>query len=98
MGLVNYISQFCPCLSEIAAPLTELTGKETFRWIATQQAAFEQVKNLADETPVLKPLDYDSSDPIYLVSDAFTIRTGVWDWSRTHCHVMPNRGHVLVVT
>ena len=37
---VNYISQFCPELASIMAPLTELTGDKPFQWTSLQEKVF----------------------------------------------------------
>ena len=52
------------------APLTELTGDKPFQWTSLQEKAFNQTKSLADQTPILIPLDYKSVNPIFLFTDA----------------------------
>ena len=45
LGLTNYYRKFIPSFSEIAAPLTDLTGKDVpFRWTEREQCAFELLK------------------------------------------------------
>jgi transposase InsO family protein len=45
LGLTNYYRRFIPSFSEIAAPLTDLTGKDVpFSWTEREQFAFELLK------------------------------------------------------
>jgi transposase InsO family protein len=45
LGLTNYYRRFIPSFSEIAAPLTDLTGKDVpFCWTEREQLAFELLK------------------------------------------------------
>ena len=70
-GLVNYIGQFIPGLSESSSALSGLTKKEVkFKWEPVHQQAFDNIKRLTKNTPICKPIDYDSPDPIMLVADA----------------------------
>jgi len=70
-GLVNYIGQFIPGLSEWSSVLSGLTKKDVkFKWESVHQEAFDNIKRLAKNTPICKPIDYDSPDPIMLVADA----------------------------
>src|SRR4051812_36723669 len=54
LGLCNYYCWFIQDYSKIAAPLTDLTHKDTpFNWTTTTQEAFEQLKHCMATTPVL---------------------------------------------
>ena len=45
LGLVNFYRHFVPQFADMAAPLTDLTGKNIrFKWESKQQHAFETVK------------------------------------------------------
>jgi hypothetical protein len=78
-GMVNYISQFIPHIATITAPLTELSGS-TAEWLWTdlQEAAFLAVKRAAEEHKVLRPIDYNKPDTIWLFTDASPTGTGAW--------------------
>ena len=70
-GLVNYIGQFIPGLSEWSAVLSSLTKKDVkFNWETVHEEAFQNIKRLAKNTPICKPIDYDDPDPVMLVADA----------------------------
>ena len=70
-GLVNYIAEFIPRLTNYSSVLSDLTrkGKE-FKWEGKHQQAFDTIKLLAKSTPVYRPIDYDNPDPIFMVADA----------------------------
>ena len=53
-GMTQYFSKFLPQLSEVQAPLRELTQKNVqWAWESTQQEAFEKLKRMACDPPVL---------------------------------------------
>ena len=54
LGFTGYYRRFVPNYSELAKPLTELTKKGVpFKWTASQQAAFEKLRDLLAEIPLL---------------------------------------------
>jgi hypothetical protein len=70
-GLINYIGQFIPGLSHWSTVLSRLTKKNVvFKWGPEQQEAFDNIKRLACNTPICKPINPNSTDPIMLVADA----------------------------
>lgn len=69
IGMVNYLSRFCPKLSMIIKPLRELTCQSMeFLWSKTHQDAFEESQKLIAQSPVLKYFDVKS--PVILQVDA----------------------------
>ena len=68
LGMANYISKFAPSLANITAPLRLLLhDKVEFLWDAPQQRAFEEVKSVIINSPVLG--FYNLSEPLTLKSD-----------------------------
>ena len=54
MGFVGYYRRFCSDFATIARPLNVLSSKETkFQWGVPEETAFQQLKTLLIETPVL---------------------------------------------
>jgi len=47
-------------------------------WIHTYQKSFELINQMLSTNPAVRPLNYESSDPIFLVTDASLIGTGAW--------------------
>jgi len=77
-GMVNYIWRFIPHIATITAPLTELSGNAEWLWTDLPEAAFEAVKRAADKDQVLRPIDYNKPDMIWLFTDSSPTGTGAW--------------------
>lgn len=69
LGMVNYLSRFLPQLSEVCEPLRKLIHKDnSWAWQHPQEAAYNKIKQLVAEPPVLK---YFSTDrPVTIQCDA----------------------------
>ena len=74
LGLVQYLRKFVKHLASFSAVLTPLTSKEAeaapFVWTREHQAAFAGIKTVITSLPCLTTIDYNSSDPIYVTTDA----------------------------
>ena len=69
--MVNYLRIFCPNLAVIAGPLSELQGEtKRFRWTELHEESFKQCKEIIQSNRILKPINYELGEPIYLVTDA----------------------------
>src|SRR5579859_1746465 len=67
---LNYIGQFIPGLSHWSTVLSHLTKKNViFHWGKEQQEAFDNIKRLTRNTPICRPIDPDSPDPVILIAD-----------------------------
>ena len=54
-GFVNYLAKFLPRMAEVLGPIQQLTRKDVpWQWQHEQEAAFEKVKELLTEAPLLK--------------------------------------------
>src|SRR5712675_831467 len=53
LGFCNFYRRFIKGFSKIAKPMTELTGKQEWRWGQEQKVAFSKLKNLILARPVL---------------------------------------------
>lgn len=77
MGFVNWIRKFIPEISTNALILNRLTTKTArFHWTQTQQEAFDNIKNTIKNVQPLKNIDYESPDPIWLITDSSNTGTG----------------------
>lgn len=75
LGLVGYYRGFCRNFSEVVAPLTDLLKtRVTFVWSFSCQQAFERVKSLLCEAPVLAAPRFDR--PFALQVDASHVGVG----------------------
>jgi len=58
LGSIQYLAKFLPMLSEVETPLREQTRKEVlFHWDKPQAAAFQKLKDMCCEAPVLAYYD-----------------------------------------
>ena len=68
-GFVNYLSKFLPQLADIMEPLRRLTRKDTeWTWSEEQDKAFNEVKRLVSQAPVLSY--YQPDQPLSIQCDA----------------------------
>jgi len=58
MGMVNYLNKFSKCLAEYSIPIYGVIGsKSEWHWGLDQIEAFEKIKKVLSETPVLCAFD-----------------------------------------
>ncbi|KAK3729275.1 hypothetical protein QZH41_000300 [Actinostola sp. cb2023] len=68
-GAVNYLAKFLPKLSQVMAPIRQLTHKDVeWHWDAVQDRAFEEIKQLVTQAPVLAY--YDPQKELVIQCDA----------------------------
>ena len=69
LGFINYLAKFLPKISEVAQPLRDLTqANAQFIWSRQHDKAFEDMKKLVIQHPVLKY--YDIGEEVTLQVDA----------------------------
>ena len=69
MGMINYLNQFSAVMSQISDPLRQLMKKEVpFVWQPEHQKAFQELKQVITEAPVLAY--YDQNKENVIQSDA----------------------------
>lgn len=69
LGMVNFISKFTPRVSDVTAPLRELTKKDIeFHWTETQETAFNNLKDQLANSETLQY--YDVTKSVTLQVDA----------------------------
>ncbi|KAE8237293.1 hypothetical protein A4X13_0g8842 [Tilletia indica] len=78
LGLVQYLAQFFPNLTNMTGPISKLTHKgQPFEWGPLQTECLAQLQRAASKAPILKPIDpAHNNDPIFVVSDASTSGVG----------------------
>ena len=76
VGLINYVASFLPDISAYVAPMQSMVKNGTpFFWRPLHDRCFEMIKRVCYKTPILKPVDYKSGLPIWVICDAS--KTGV---------------------
>lgn len=71
LGLIGYYRSFIPNFSMIASPISDLTKKflpTIVKWTDVHQEAFERLKELITQEPILKIPDFNKT--FYLQTDA----------------------------
>ncbi|MES9883587.1 MAG: RNase H-like domain-containing protein [Sedimenticola sp.] len=68
-GMINYLTKFGPNLSELTAPLRDLLKQDVeFSWDSPQEEAFDKIKSVITQSPVLA--FFDPKKPLTLQTDA----------------------------
>lgn len=77
LGTANFYRKFVPRYSAVAAPLTDLTRGETLGpWTPSHQRAFDQIKELLTNAPVLANPDFSGRFPYVVTTDASAFAVG----------------------
>ena len=68
-GTVNYLSRFFPKLSDVIRPISDLTLPDVeWTWVSVYDKAFEEIKRLLTQAPVLAY--FDSTKELSIQCDA----------------------------
>ena len=77
VGLVNYIGAFLPDITTYTGPLMAMTQNGTpFYWRPIHQRCFDMIKRICCTTPVIKPIEPKTGEPIWVICDASTTGVG----------------------
>ena len=77
LGLVQYLAHFLPNISEYTSPLSAMTKNgRPFLWRPLHDKCFQMIKNICCSTPILKPIDPDDPEPIWVICDASVFGIG----------------------
>ena len=76
VGLVNYVANFLPDVTSYTAPLQGMVQNGTpFFWRPIHEKCLQMIKHICYKTPVIWPLDYASTESVWVICDAS--KTGV---------------------
>src|ERR1700753_2725300 len=79
LGICNYLQQFCKDLQTVAAPLNDLLNTDIKKnWRHLHEKAFNKCKELINGGAVLKPINKEINEPIWLITDASQTGIGAW--------------------
>lgn len=71
LGLVTYLAHFMPDVSAYTGPLASIQRNgHPFLWKPIHQKCMDNIKQLACKTPILRPIDPRSDEPIWVICDA----------------------------
>lgn len=74
LGLTGYYRRFIARYAQVAAPLTDLLRKDSFRWDVTTETAFDALKARLTSTPLLAYPDF--SLPFIIETDTCEVGIG----------------------
>lgn len=79
LGLVEYLARFMPNLSAQTTPLSSMCANGLpFIWRGLHEKCFETIKALTCRDIALRPIDRDSTSPIWIVCDACPAGCGAY--------------------
>jgi hypothetical protein len=71
LGLVQYLAHFMPDVTAYTGPLAAIERNgHPFHWTPLHRVCMENIKILACKTPILRPINPKSDEPIWLICDA----------------------------
>ena len=77
--MVNYLSTYVPHLATVATPLTRLCGDTVmFKWDPIHDASLQHDKDIISAEAILKPINYESTNAIFPITDALVKGIGAW--------------------
>ena len=70
LGLVQYLAQFMPDITAYTTPLSGAAhNNRASQWTPLLDKCFESIKTLATRAPILKPVDFSSNNPVWVITD-----------------------------
>ena len=70
LRLVQYLALYMP---DITAHTTLLSGSaqnnRTFQWTPLLDKCFQSIKAIAMRSPILKPVDFNKNEPVWVITD-----------------------------
>ena len=71
LGLVQYLAHFMPDVTAYTGPLSAICRNgQPFFWKPLHEKCFGYIKAIACKSPILKPIDPQLGDPIWVICDA----------------------------
>src|SRR6202040_3552155 len=84
LGLVQYLAHFMPDVLAYTGPLAEIQlNGHPFLWKPLHQVCMDNIKSLACKTPILRPIDPSSEEPIWVICDASASGIGAYRQGQT---------------
>ena len=78
LGLVQYLAHFMPDITAYTGPLSAICrNRQPFYWKPLHKACFNNIKAIACKSPILKPIDPQLPDPIWVICDTSMSGIGV---------------------
>ena len=76
LGLVQYLALYMPDITAYTTPLSRLAqNNRTFQGTPLLDKCFQSIKAIAMQSPILKPVDFNKNEPVWVITDSS--RTGI---------------------
>ena len=70
LGLVQYLALYMPDIMAYTTPLSGLAqNNQTFQWTLLLDKCFQSDKAIAMQSPILKPVDFNKNEPVWVIMD-----------------------------
>ena len=70
LGLVQYLALYMPAIKAYTTPLSGLAqNNQTFQWTLLLDKCFQSIKAVAMQSPILKPVDFNKNEPVWVITD-----------------------------
>ena len=71
LGLVQYLVHFMPDITAYTSPLSAICRNgQPFYWKPLHESCFDHIKAIVCKSPILKPIDPDLAEPVWVICDA----------------------------
>ena len=90
LGLVQYLALYMPDIMAYTTPLSgSAQNNQTFQWTPLLDKCFQSIKAIAMQSPILKPVDFNKNEPVWVITDGSQMGIGAmygqgasWDTCR----------------
>ena len=70
LGLLQYLALYMPDITAYTTPLSgSAQNNKTFQWTLLLDKCFQSIKAIAMRLPILKPVDFNRNEPIWVITD-----------------------------
>ena len=78
LGLIQYLAHFMLDVIAHTGPLSAICRNgQPFYWKPLYEACFNNIKAITCKSPILKPINLQSTDPLWVICDASMLGIGV---------------------
>ena len=77
LGLVQYLALHMPDIMVYTTPLSgSAQNNQTFQWTPPLDKCFQSIKVIAMWSPILKPVDFNKNEPVWVITDGSQMGIG----------------------
>ena len=68
---MQYLALYMPDITAYTTPLLgSAQNNRTFQWTLLPAKCFQSIKVIAMQSPVLKPMDFNRNEPVWVITDS----------------------------